>query len=105
MADYIERQAAIDAFNRIKNTLKNPETAHYDTLMFYEIEDVLEDVEPADVVPVVHGKWIPQKGGGLCCSECGGYALDEPDGNFIHVAVPSKFCPNCGARMDGGKED
>ena len=56
MADYIERQAAIDAFNRIKNTLKNPETAHYDTLMFYEIEDVLEDVEPADVVPVVRCK-------------------------------------------------
>ena len=53
MADYIERQAAIDAFNRIKNTLKNPETAHYDTLMFYEIEDVLEDIEPADVVQVV----------------------------------------------------
>ena len=56
MADYIERQAAIDAFNRIKSTLKNPETAHYDTLMFYEIEDVLEDVEPADVVPVVRCK-------------------------------------------------
>jgi len=54
MADeYIRRQDAIDAFNRIKNTLKNPETAHYDTLMFYEIEDVLEDVEPADVVQVV----------------------------------------------------
>lgn len=51
MSDYISRKAAIDAFNRIKNTLKNPETAHYDTLMFYEIEDVLEDVEPADVVP------------------------------------------------------
>ena len=56
MADYIERQAAIDAFNRIKNTLKNPETAHYDTLMFYEIEDVLEDIEPADVVQVVRCK-------------------------------------------------
>lgn len=56
MADYIERQAAIDAFNRIKNTLKNPETAHYDTLMFYEIEGVLEDVEPADVVQVVRCK-------------------------------------------------
>jgi hypothetical protein len=49
--EYILREDAIDAFNRIKNTLKNPETAHYDTLMFYEIEDVLEDVEPADVVP------------------------------------------------------
>ena len=57
MADeYIRRQDAIDAFNRIKNTLKNPETAHYDTLMFYEIEDVLENVEPADVVPVVRCK-------------------------------------------------
>lgn len=56
MSDYISRQAAIDAFNRIKNTLKNPETAHYDTLMFYEIEDVLEDVEPADVVPGVRCK-------------------------------------------------
>ena len=53
-----------------------------------------------DVAPVVHGRWMPQKGGGLCCSECGGYALDEPDGKFIHVAVPSKFCPNCGAIMD-----
>ena len=49
--EYIRKQAAIDAFNRIKNTLKNPKTAHYDTLMFYEIEDVLEDVEPADVLP------------------------------------------------------
>lgn len=49
--EYIHKQAAIDAFNRIKNTLKNPKTAHYDTLMFYEIEDVLEDVEPADVLP------------------------------------------------------
>ena len=54
--DYIRRQDAIDAFNRIKNTLKNPETAHYDTLMFYEIEGVLEDVEPADVVQVVRCK-------------------------------------------------
>ena len=51
--EYIRKQDAIDAFNRIKNTLKNPETAHYDTMMVYEIEDVLEDVEPADVVPVV----------------------------------------------------
>ena len=56
MDEYIRRQAAIDAFNRIKNTLKNPETAHYDTLMFYEIEDVLEDVESANVVPVVRCK-------------------------------------------------
>lgn len=48
------------------------------------------------------GKWMPQKGGGLCCSECGGYALDVSDGNFIHIAVQSNFCPHCGAKLKGG---
>lgn len=62
--------------------------------------DIIRKLPSADVVQIVHGRWMPQKGGGLCCSECGRYALDEPDGNFIHVSVPSKFCPHCGAKMD-----
>ena len=45
------------------------------------------------------GRWVSQKGGGYCCSECGRYALDEVDGNFIHVAFESNFCPYCGAEM------
>lgn len=49
------------------------------------------------------GEWIDQKGGGCCCSECGRYALDEVDGNFIHVAAKSNYCPNCGAKMDGSE--
>ena len=53
----------------------------------------------------MRGKWIDQKGGGCCCSECGRYALDEPDGNFIHVAVKSNYCPNCGCQMNGDEED
>ena len=90
--EYIRRQDAIDAFNRIKNTLKNPETAHYDTLMFYEIEDVLEDVEPADVAPVVHGKWIKQYRGQVnsICSVCG-----------KEVGRITNFCSRCGTKMDG----
>ena len=47
------------------------------------------------------GNWVNQKGGGCCCSECGRYALDEINGNFIHVAAKSNFCPNCGAEMKG----
>ena len=47
------------------------------------------------------GKWVNQKGGGCCCSECGRYALDEIDGNFIHVAAKSNFCPHCGVDMKG----
>ena len=100
MADYIERQAAIDAFNRIKNTLKNPETAHYDTLMFYEIEDVLEDVEPADVEPVRHGTWLPivSYNNTYKCSECGRLLVDITDGLKM-VAKNYPYC-HCGVKMD-----
>ena len=104
MADeYIRRQDAIDAFNRIKNTLKNPETAHYDTLMFYEIEDVLEDVEPADVVHVVHAHWIQtsaedENGNAYYyCSNCGRGESHNPI-----VEVP--YCWKCGAKMNEGDE-
>lgn len=45
------------------------------------------------------GEWVPQYGGGYRCSKCGSYALDMVDGNFIHVAERSKFCPNCGTYM------
>ena len=98
MSDYIRREDAIDAFNRIKNTLKNPETAHYDTMMFYEIEDVLEDVEPADVVQVVHARWENYSPITIKCSHCG---------HVIHDWRYSecKYCPNCGAKMDARGEE
>ena len=98
MIDYIRREDAIDAFNRIKNTLKNPETAHYDTMMFYEIEDVLEDVEPADVVQVVLARWENYSPITIKCSHCG---------HVIHDWRYSecKYCPNCGAKMDARGEE
>ena len=103
MADeYIRKQDAVEALDGkiIVTGHKNADTV---LQHMKDISNKIKSLKPADVVQVVHGRWMSQKGGGLCCSECGGYALDEPDGNFIHVAVPSKFCPNCGAKMDGGK--
>ena len=91
--EYIRKQDALDAFSRIKNTLKNPETAHYDTLMFYEIEDVLEDVEPADVVPVVR------------CKDCKFYTSMRPDIKTgicdlnVHHMGDDGFC-SCGERRE-----
>ena len=97
MADgYVHKEDASDAV--IKHLQLDYEYA-------WGVREAINTLHSADVVPVVHGRWMPQKGGGLCCSECGGYALDEPDGNFIHVAVPSKFCPNCGAKMDAQREE
>jgi len=72
-----------------------------------DFEDACTAIEDAPTVEPqrMRGKWIDQNGGGCCCSECGRYALDEPDGNFIHVAVKSNYCPNCGADMRGGQND
>lgn len=105
MSDYISRQAAIDAFNRIKNTLKNPETAHYDTLMFYEIEDVLEDVEPADVAPVVHSRWSDEMERVDTYHPFAGFETDYYR-RCLNCGRRGKgfswnFCPYCGAKMDG----
>ena len=56
----------------------------------------------ADVVPVVHGRWIKQEGQWRMhesgesvnihlCSCCGCYFRN----------APYEYCPSCGARMDG----
>ena len=97
MTDEYIRKA--DAADWLKQYGQDVLHGKYKFSLMYIWKNIM-DLPSADVVPVVHGKWMPQKGGGLCCSECGGYALDKPDGNFIHIAAPSKFCPYCGAKMD-----
>lgn len=66
------------------------------------VDDMLDEVDcfqPADVAPVVHGRWIHDGRrieGGIdwChCSECG------KSDNFC---ARTNYCPNCGAKMDGG---
>ena len=62
----------------------------------------------ADVAPVVHGRWeeMHYEGGILDgtnfdrCSVCG-YERVFDDPAFKTVF---KYCPNCGAMMDGGSE-
>ena len=63
------------------------------------LREVLEDTPTADVVEVKHGEWIRPTiihgitiAGLLHCSVCGEVPCDE-----------GKYCPNCGAKMDGEK--
>lgn len=56
-------------------------------------------LEIVDAVPVVYGQWILERepnGRPYCfhCSVC--------DGDFHHIGIKSatKYCPNCGAKMD-----
>ena len=64
------------------------------------LRNYLDEFPTADVAPVVHGKWEQSKiiEEVYNCSVCGGscwyYVVDGYLGR-------SKYCPNCGARMDG----
>ena len=60
----------------------------------------IREYPAADVAPVKHGKWEtnsdrPDK---LICSVCKcGFDMWKHD--------PHRYCPNCGAKMNGGDED
>lgn len=61
----------------------------------------------ADVVPVRHGRWVCiRKGyGEYKCSVCHGMDSNCSDYYGTHVVTEQEYCPNCGAKMDGGKKD
>ena len=71
------------------NTDKPPECS----LLYY----LVNNLAPADVAPVVHGKWIYDHWCEFKCSICGHWSNTIPRGK-------EKYCPNCGAKMDGGSK-
>lgn len=56
----------------------------------------IEKIRPADVRPVVRGKWIPYKLGDMKCSNCGGVY-----GVCAGLLGDYNYCPRCGADMRG----
>ena len=61
--------------------------------------EIVASAPAADVAPVVHGRWEP---GNLICPVCGGNKFKNLDADIWCDWQPD-FCPNCGAKMDGGK--
>ena len=66
-------------------------------------EEVL-NAPAVDAVPVVHGKWLATSVDPadpyFRCSVCH-YGIDEI---YNGGEEPFNYCPNCGAKMDGGTE-
>ena len=69
---------------------EHSELWHYEQALM-EIREMLET--SADVQPVTHARWEMGTGFKWRCPNCGGLTY-----------IPSKFCSNCGARMDGEKD-
>ena len=87
MSDYIKREDALKAVDDIVCDADDAERTC----------DRIIDIPSADVVPVRHGHWIsinsyPYEE----CSVCG----ETHD----TVRCLDNYCPNCGAKMDGGDD-
>lgn len=54
---------------------------------------LMVEAPAVDAVPVMHGRWWDVGSLSCRCSECG-----------CKAAAETKYCPNCGARMDEEEE-
>ena len=72
-----------------------------------ETDDLVKLHTAADVAPVVHGEWIigvDNDDFDVKCSKCEWTDIFEVAGIFTveRIAKAINYCPNCGAKMDGG---
>lgn len=87
MAEYIEREAAIDAIMKVY-----VRTAGYKAReRVFEAEEAVHRLPVADVAPVRRGRWIEENGCQIC-SECG----EEHEWDEYRAA----YCDVCGAEME-----
>ena len=96
MSEYISKEFMLK--NLEDDKMNNAEHCEPVTIQIMErFIRYVKKFPAADVQPVVHAEWIchePEIGLYYSCSKCGHNALQ---GMY-------KFCPNCGAKMDGGEE-
>ena len=71
------------------------------------IHALIDSVPAADVAPVRHGRWMPEDECKVAfhskCSECGCFVSNFPEDAFLDCSQAWNYCPNCGAKMDGGE--
>ena len=94
MAGYIKRDAAIRAVMAAKWVDGS------DGAMAMEI---VASPPAADVAPVVHGRWERDADGDWYCTNCDEVVAICESGRERTYRKP--YCPNCGAKMDGGADN
>ena len=115
MAEYIEREAISEEIR--KYYYKNPPNFSYGEGFdrgLDRAQRAILNAPAADVATVRHGRWIfgkdlpyswgqiPKNKYHLYCSECLEQAFNRSEDNDPDFDVDTSYCPNCGAKMDGG---
>ena len=67
-----------------------------------KVIDRIKAAPAVDAVPVVHGRWLHVKERRLFGEE---YYLCSRCKTRNGMMIDFNYCPNCGAKMDGGEED
>lgn len=89
MVEYIQRETLL-------------ERAEYDNNYRLIIPaEAIKAAPAADVVPVVHGRW----GTGRFNLETGNYEEQCTRCRNFSKEYDKPYCPNCGAKMDGGTDN
>lgn len=105
MARYIDANKlsrdVISSWDR--DTHKTIEASRIHRQEHHHLMSIIEKQPTADVAEVKHGEWIEVDDGidigsgkHLECSICEKWKKDR---------IKSNYCPNCGAKMDGGKKE
>lgn len=93
MAEHIDREAAYDDFERCNS--ENPKWTPS------RVKTLIARQKTADVAPVRHGRWVwkhsPYDLNIYICSVC--------KKQVSILGNKLRYCPNCGAIMDGGAEN
>lgn len=98
MAEYITKEAVIQAFEwGDVDVFEDCGDGYISGFSRDAIKNTINSIPAADVTPAVHGRWImhDDEFGLTCeCSVC-----------HIETMGDGNYCPNCGAKMDGGNQN
>ena len=107
MDEYINREALRDSVESIDwysvrrgELATGAESSENALYKANDIYSAIDNAPSADVAPVRHGQWEP---GNPICPVCGGNKFKDLDADIWADWEPP-YCPNCGAKMDGGAD-
>ena len=105
MKEYIERAAV----HELVKSIPHYQMFNYDRtesrrgISPDDVDFGVDKIPAADVAEVRHGRWLTTDAypHHLYCSVC--YKTYAKNAKWVNeLDLPTNYCPNCGAKMDGG---